>query len=294
VYDRDHTKILSAAIGTLRMKKIVILTGSELRHVFFRKHVALNENIKVVNTYCEGLNKTLETVVQKDDAPKDMRLKHLAARVRAEKDFFSTFVDQSPDRSNPISIAKGDINLPNYAQSIIDADPDLIIAYGCSIIRDPLLSAFAGRFVNVHLGLSPYYRGSGTNYWPLVNNEPEYVGATFMHIDAGIDTGEIIHQLRAIYCWGDTPSQIGNRLIVDMTHEVQRLIVNFDNVVKMPVLPAPTVARLYKKRDYTEDSVVQLYCNFDGGLIERYLSEESNRLAAVPILQNPALSVVSL
>jgi len=47
------------------------------------------------------------------------------------------------------------------------------------------------------LGLSPYYLGSGTNYWPLVNEKPEFVVATFMHIDTDIDTEEIIHQIRA-------------------------------------------------------------------------------------------------
>ena len=39
------------------------------------------------------------------------------------------------------------------------------------------------------------------------------VGATFMYIDAGIDTGEIIHQIRADIVIGDSPHSIGNRLI---------------------------------------------------------------------------------
>ena len=29
-----------------------------------------------------------------------------------------------------------------------------------------------------------------------MNNEPEYAGATFMFLDKGIDTGNIIHQIR--------------------------------------------------------------------------------------------------
>ena len=39
------------------------------------------------------------------------------------------------------------------------------------------------KILNLHLGISPYYKGSGTNYFPLVNNEPQYVGATFMFLD---------------------------------------------------------------------------------------------------------------
>ncbi|MDX1641902.1 MAG: formyl transferase [Balneolaceae bacterium] len=271
------------------MKRIIILTGSELRHIYFRKYLGLSENIEVINSYCEGLEKSLPTVVEKSDEPNTLRLKHLDARTQAEKDFFGSFVEKTDDLSNPLQLAKGDINKPRYTQAIIDSNPDLLIAYGCSLIKEPLLSAFEGRFLNVHLGLSPYYRGSGTNFWPLVNGEPEYVGATFMYIDAGIDTGEIIHQIRAKYAWGDTPSQIGNRLITEMSRVYQNLILNFEQLKKMPPLPQPDNERFYKRKDFTEESVVTLYKNFKNGLIEKYLSEESARCAAVPIIQNPGL-----
>lgn len=271
------------------MKRIIILTGSELRHEFFRRYIALSEGIQVINAYCEGLENTLRTLVDIDGSANDMRSKHLSAREQAEKDFFGLFVETTSDQSNPVHLPKGKINTSKYTQEIIYSKPDLLVAYGCSIIRDPLLSAFRGRFLNVHLGLSPYYRGSGTNYWPLVNGEPEYVGATFMHIDAGIDTGEIIHQVRANYCWGDSPSQIGNRLIVEMSRVYRSVIVNFDNLATISPLPRPANGKEYKKKDYTEESVKILYRNFESGIIERYLNEEVERCAKVPIIDNPML-----
>ena len=76
------------------------------------------------------------------------------------------------------------------------ARPDVVLVFGTGILREPLLSAFDGRIINIHLGLSPYYRGAGTNFWPLVNREPEYVGATIHYLDAGIDTGPIISHAR--------------------------------------------------------------------------------------------------
>jgi len=267
------------------LRRIVILTGSELRHVFFRKYIALSKDIEVINSYCEGQEKSLRTLVEKDDIPDDVRLKHLFAREQSEKDFFNLFSMSIVDNSAPVFLPKGKINTSVYTQAIINAQPDLLIAYGCSIIKEPLLSIFEGRFLNVHLGLSPYYRGAGTNYWPLVNSEPEYVGATFMYIDPGIDTGEIIHQIRAKYSWGDTPSQIGNRLIVEMSRVYQNIIINFDKLEKMQQLPMPSNEKVYKKRDFTEESVLTLYKNFNNDLIGRYLSDESNRCAKVSIIQ---------
>jgi folate-dependent phosphoribosylglycinamide formyltransferase PurN len=269
------------------MKRIIILTGSELRHTFFRKYIALSEEIMVTNSYCEGSEKSLPVIISKE-TNNYFRLKHLAARTQSEIDFFGLFIKLVIDNSNPIFIPKGQIN-KNYVQNIIDYNPDLLVAYGCSLIEEPLLSAFNGRFLNVHLGLSPYYRGSGTNYWPLVNGEPEYIGATFMYIDAGIDTGEIIHQIRAKVFWGDTPAQIGNRLIVEMSRIYRSIIINFDNIKRMPQLQKPSIEKVYRKKDYTEKSVRTLYKNFQNGLLERYLAEEVDRCKKVPIIKNPSV-----
>jgi len=275
------------------MKRIVILTGSELRHEFFRKYVALHKDIEVINSYCEGQEKSLRAITEQDKEDNDIRLKHLSARERTEKDFFELFTETSEDYSNPVYLVKGEINNKKYTDAIISPKPDLLIAYGCSIIKEPLLSAFEGRFLNVHLGLSPYYRGAGTNYWPLVNGEPEYVGATFMYIDAGIDTGEIIHQVRARYYWGDTPSQVGNRLIVEMSRVYQNIIINFDKLEKMPQLPIPSNEKVYKKKDYTEQSALILYKNFNDDLIGRYLNEEIDRCAKVPIIKNRTIEEIA-
>jgi methionyl-tRNA formyltransferase len=269
--------------------KIIVLTGSELRHTFFRKWIALRPEISVLQSFCEGAEKSIGAIVQSQEN-NTLRMRHLRAREQSEEDFFRLFVDSTEDRSNPIFLPKGEVNSTSNSQQIIAANPDLIVAYGCSIIREPLLNAFPQRLINIHLGLSPYYRGSGTNYWPLVNNEPEYVGATFMFMDAGVDTGEIIHQVRARVAPGDTPHSIGNRLIVDMAKICSQLISHFGQLARMPQPAQSSTDRYYKKKDYTEESVAALYANFSAGLVERYLTEHSARHGRVPLVLNPALN----
>ena len=270
------------------MIRIVILTGSELRHVFFRKYVAAHGDIQVTNSYCEGLEKSLYNFTSVD-RNNYFRLKHLEAREQTEEDFFKLFIESQDDDSRPVPLPKGQINDEKYTQKIIDSNPDLLICYGSSIIKEPLLTFFKNRFLNVHLGLSPYYRGSGTNYWPFVNEEPEYAGATFMHIDAGIDTGEIIHQIRPKCSWNDTPSQIGTRFIVDMAREYLKIIINFNSLPTVSPLDSSGDYKLYRTKDYSEDSAKILYENFENGLIKKYLEEEEERCAKVPIINNPAL-----
>lgn len=268
------------------MKRIVILTGTELRHHFVRSAIALAEGIEVVRSFCEGAEKSLGNLIDPTADGAALQRAHVAARARAEEDFFAPFVSLAPDHSNPTLIPKGAINEPECVAAIRECAPDLLVAYGCSLIRNPLLSMFEGRFLNVHLGLSPYYRGSGTNFWPLVNGEPEYVGATFMHIDAGVDTGRIIHQIRARVFPGDTPHQIGNRLIADLVPAYIGVIRDFDRLEDPPQPPEPERTRVYRNKDFTPLSVAMLYAAFADGLVPRYLAEREAREARAPILRN--------
>ncbi len=271
------------------MKRIVILTGAELRHEYFRRTLAASPGIRVLRSYCEDQRNDLRSQVSLSAGSQRLRMQHLVDREAAEREAYQAAIRSTPDLSNPVELVRGEINSVLHHEEIVALEPDLVIAYGCSIIREPLLSSFPGRFVNVHLGLSPYYRGSGTNYWPLVNGEPEYVGATFMFIDSGIDTGEIIHQVRAEAVRGDTPSSMGNRLIIRMTEVMERIIVRFDSLKPVEQPPAPAGSRYYRSNDFTEESVVTLYENFEYGLIDRYLEETQSRWSQVPLIRNQGL-----
>jgi len=250
--------------------RVIILTGSEIRHEYFRKKIASDNHIEVLASFCEGVEKSLENRVRQNIKSTSIELQHVEARSQAEKDFFSDYLSIIDDKSQPKFIAKGEINDSHIVNDIINLKPDLLVCYGSSLIESNLLQEFSGRFLNVHLGLSPYYRGSGTNVWPLINNEPDMVGATFMHIDAGIDTGEIIHQIRAEVLIGDSPHFIGNRLIRKMTNTCADVIAKLDFLE--PSQQPSAEGKLYYKKDFNHKSCRKLYDNLGSGMIEEYLN----------------------
>ncbi|MEL6685282.1 MAG: formyltransferase family protein [Pseudomonadota bacterium] len=251
--------------------KTIILTGDETRHQFFRQRIAADPRITVLATYCEGVEKSLEKRTQANPAASALEMLHVLARTQAEKDFFGDALRFGQDHSNPRRIAKGAINDDEIVQDIIALKPELLVCYGASLVRSELLKRFEGRFLNVHLGLSPYYRGSGTNIWPLINGEPGMVGATFMHINEGIDTGEIIHQIRADIFLGDSPHSIGNRLIAKMTDTYADLIARFPDLTREAQPQAE--GTLYYQKDYDAAACQRLYDQFSDNLILRHLTD---------------------
>lgn len=268
------------------MKNIILLTGSELRHEFFRKYVASFDSVNVLRTFCESQESNLTNTVSVQDN-NDLRSKHLSLRTQTEKDFFEIFCDRIEDKSNPTAIKKGDINTIENVDLITSLNPDIIISYGCSIIKSSLIEQFEGRFINIHLGLSPYYRGSGTNFWPFVNNELQYVGVTFMYIDKGIDTGEIIHQIRPRIFMNDDIHKIGNRLIYDMSKIMVRIINHHNNLEKLKSIPfEKELVKVYKNKDFTEESTEKMYINFENNLIANYLNNKVDLDLTAPIITN--------
>lgn len=267
------------------MNKVIILTGDEKRHEFFRKYMGASRHFQVLKSYCEQSEP--ERII-KSGSTSELRRIHLESRKQTELDFFGVFTEKIQDHSNPKFIPRGLINDPKIQEEIILLNPDYILSYGCSIIKGDLISAFPNRFINIHLGLSPYYRGSGTNYWPLVNEEPQFVGTTFMYIDEGVDTGQIIHQIRGRIYPLDTVHTIGNRLIQDTAAVAEKIIENSEKIIGFDNLTLPeNEERYYMNKDFSEESVVKLYNNFENGMISEYLENVEKITKSSPIIQNP-------
>lgn len=79
--------------------------------------------------------------------------------------------------------------------NIIDStQPDLIVVNGTKIISKTIIESINVPIINVHVGVTPKYRGVHGGYWALRNNDKENFGVTVHLLDAGIDTGGVISQ----------------------------------------------------------------------------------------------------
>ena len=193
--------------------KIVILTSNHLRHKYFVNTLA--EHFQVIGVFAEI--KTFEPVKGvRDEGDKATILRHFDFRDEVEREFFlSQAADFEVSSSCFLKVVSGgELNSKECEDEVARLAPDVICVFGTGIIKNNLFIKLPKRIINMHLGLSPYYRGSGTNYWPLVNKEPEYVGVTIHFLDPGIDTGDMIHQGRPKIVSGDNIHTIGCKTII--------------------------------------------------------------------------------
>lgn len=102
----------------------------------------------------------------------------------------------------PVKVLAEDKGLPVYQPERIKqpdfvrvlnelrAEMIVVVAFG-QLLSKEILSLPQYGCVNVHASLLPKYRGAAPIHWAVINGETE-TGVTIMHMDEGLDTGDMI------------------------------------------------------------------------------------------------------
>ncbi len=256
--------------------KLAIITSNNLRHKCFVDK--LSQNFSVVGVLIEQKKRDYS---QKGAGTKqeDSIKKYFADRERSEMDFFGNIDwDIVSKRVGEIKIVEaGCVNEKEYVSVLRDWKPDYLAVFGSSILKEDIINLFPNRIINMHLGLSPYYRGSGTNFWPLYDEKPEYVGVTIHYLDKGIDSGRIIVQGCPNIELGDTPHSIGNKTIIK---GVELVTETLNRLVRGEVIPGVrqnlSDGKLCLFKDCLPEHILELEQKFHNHLVDSYLQRIKN------------------
>ena len=246
---------------TLEMR-ILLLRANSLRHIALENSLLqVSKNVFSIVENRDKVDSTISSPIVRH---------HFAARNQSEIDFFYDLVSQAPNENITRFHLSDSINNESTILLAKKMEPDYIISFGCSILSLKWIETFQSKILGIHLGLSPYYRGSGSNFFPFVNNELGASGFTLMSLDEGIDTGRIVHQARAKYVLGDSIHSVGNRVIRNMFKEINR-IVQLKLNLSDSITQDSSKGHLFFRRDFNEESLKKALKNIQNGAIENYL-----------------------
>jgi len=123
---------------------------------------------------------------------RDNFIRHFANRAEAEERFFG---DQTRPDCPTHLVGRAGLNSRESAEFLASIAPDVVLIFGSGLVKDPLFSSLPPQTLNLHLGLSPRYRGAATLFWPFYFMEPPYAGTTFHYIVSEPDAGDVVHQV---------------------------------------------------------------------------------------------------
>jgi len=107
---------------------------------------------------------------------------------------------------------------PNVEMELVrllqDAGVELVVLAGfMRVLKEPMLTAFPERIINIHPSLLPKFPGIESWKQALAAGE-KITGCSVHYVDAGIDSGEIIAQRKVPVLPDDTPDSLHARIQV--------------------------------------------------------------------------------
>ncbi|MHC4063268.1 MAG: formyl transferase [Planctomycetota bacterium] len=257
--------------------RVGILTSNDIRHRYVVNVLRKRFDVTAVCFQDTGYVPARTAADSIDERTAAVVKHHFDERRRQEQIHFAH--DAEPVADTPACgvrpVDPTTLNTPETLGFLTQRGVEAVVVYGTGMIKSPLLEAFASRMINLHLGLSPYYRGTATNFYPLLNDEPEYVGATIHLIDPGIDSGPIVHHARPQIVADEMPHTVGCKAIlagiVKLTQALDELAAG-----KLAAVPQWRVEnpRLYLRRDYHPSQVVRLCEMIEDGLFPKYVARK--------------------
>ncbi|MDD1529848.1 hypothetical protein C7U92_07050 [Bradyrhizobium sp. WBOS7] len=261
--------------------RIALLTSTSRRHAYLARRLQERHDLAVIVREQKGLD---DAYAGREDA--DLIADHFRRLAGAEDAFF-------PDhawcgvRSETITVDRGGLNTDAVFTELRRAQPEAIAVFGCGLIKAPVLGMLpANRLLNIHQGLSPYYRGSGTNFWPFHDQRPELVGVTLHTIDAGTDTGGIIAHGRPSIDPTDGLHTLGLKSVVVSAELMLDALDALAGGEELTPIPQWAGGTLYRRRDFNGEAIKRVRALEAAGFIAEWLHRrERHETAAVRLIR---------
>jgi methionyl-tRNA formyltransferase len=89
-------------------------------------------------------------------------------------------------------------------------DVGVVVAYG-HVLKPEILAIPRLGMINVHASLLPRWRGAAPIVWAILSGD-EVTGVSVMQMEAGLDTGPVLHQIQTEVAADETAGELAERL----------------------------------------------------------------------------------
>lgn len=168
--------------------KITVCTGNQPRHLsLIRDLASIADEVHAIIEVTTLFPGKREDFFKKSDVMQE----YFSHVMDSEKSIFGT-ASFLPKNVRPIIMKMGDLNDIPMATLASALQSDEYVVFGASFIRGELIDFLVQhRAYNIHMGVSPYYRGSSCNFWAAYHGNIDLVGATIHVLSKGLDSGNM-------------------------------------------------------------------------------------------------------
>tara|TARA_B100001063_G_C16750798_1_gene550189 strand:+ start:750 stop:1562 length:813 start_codon:yes stop_codon:yes gene_type:complete len=244
--------------------KILLITGNHPRHFYFiKKFQETSFNLSLIiekrkDKFMPKINKNYKLNIKR------LYKLHFNKRSIAEKKFFGDAKFNNKKVNFLSYVVRNDFSNGKLQKLISKHKFDILITYGCGLINNDILKMIRLYAWNVHGGLSPWYRGGATLFWPSYMLQPEYTGMTFHETTNKVDAGNIVFQNSAKIRPGDGIHDNACRVIKDFCDKLPLLLEKkILSKTKIKSMPQKSSGKIWTKKNWSPLNLKIIYELFD-------------------------------
>jgi hypothetical protein len=230
--------------------KITVFTSNQSRHIALINSLASISEKTYAVMEC---NTVFPGKVQDFFKKSEVMQTYFSNVINAETKLFGN-ICFSPSNAKILAIKGGDLNLLEQAQLQEALNSDVYVVFGSSFIKGWLIDFLvAGKALNIHMGLSPYYRGSSCNFWALYDSNPHLVGATVHYLSKGLDSGPMLYHAVPKFD-GENPFEFTMKAVVAAHNSLTDRIASKEIFQFEPVTQDKSLeVRYTRNADFTDE-----------------------------------------
>ena len=170
--------------------KAIFITGNQPRHAFFvsKIHKYFSESVWFVDERNNNLKSS-------KGVKKKSLNNHLIDLKKSKNKIFFCKIKFTKKLIKKNIIQRSEFFDNSLFNKLKFMSSDYLFTYGCGKLSNKILKIKTIKnYFNLHGGLSPYYKGSITNFWPSYFLSPQFSGMTLHQISENLDGGDIFFQ----------------------------------------------------------------------------------------------------
>ena len=250
--------------------KSICLIGSSFRHTYIANMISRSTDLigVIVEQREEAIPPTPEGL---EEEIAEYFVRHFEDRFRIEKQYFGEYnLDIAP---NVLAIEKDELNGPKVRSFLKALGADVGISYGVHVLDTETLACMPDTKWNCHGGLSPWYRGAITHFWPSYMLEPQLTGVTLHNLTSRLDGGEIVHQTCADLSVEDGIHDIACKAVNNFGLDLVDVLKIFNRGELKPAVQQKSAGKLWLARDWRPEHLKLIYGVFNNQVAKAYLED---------------------
>ena len=174
------------------------------------------------------------------------------------KIFKKEFVNKNNKNIKTLPVLYGELNKLSLSFLEDFLKSDIYVVFGSSYIKGDLVDFLVKqRAINIHAGVSPYYRGTDCNFWALYDDNPHLVGSTIHLLSKGLDSGPMLYH--AMSNLKINPFEYTMSTIKSAFHSIAEKIKDGSILAIKPIVQDKSKEVRYSKKSEFNEEIVRKY-----------------------------------